>query len=302
MTRRKNSPEAEDLKITLSTSKRRPTMLSSTKSRLSAAKTGNAGKTFLQTLFFFLLVTQICFAQEKTSLIPDGLKFYEFILLILGVVLFIVLLVILIIYVIQKRAIKGLISFFILPLIMIVYPSIQKITFDNGVVTIEKATEKLKDNPNDTEAKTELNDALGNMQVENISDPQTLTKISKGYATIGDTVSALTFVEKAKLNDPKLDEANKLYKKFNKPAVRIERITNEIKTNPNDLSLRDDLDNEVNSLQGSSNLNAITYEKLTDTYAIIGDTDKVLMFADSLLSLDPSSQHAVELQRRFIKK
>jgi photosystem II stability/assembly factor-like uncharacterized protein len=38
-------------------------MLSTTKSRLSADKVGFAGKTFLQTLFFFLLVTQICFAQ-----------------------------------------------------------------------------------------------------------------------------------------------------------------------------------------------------------------------------------------------
>ena len=36
---------------------------SSGKSRLSADKAGIAGKMLLQTLFFFLLVTQICFAQ-----------------------------------------------------------------------------------------------------------------------------------------------------------------------------------------------------------------------------------------------
>jgi len=38
-------------------------MLSFTKSRPSANKAGFAGKTLLQTLFFFLLVTQFCFAQ-----------------------------------------------------------------------------------------------------------------------------------------------------------------------------------------------------------------------------------------------
>ena len=38
-------------------------MLSTTKSRLSADKAGLSAKTFLHTLFFFLLVTQICFAQ-----------------------------------------------------------------------------------------------------------------------------------------------------------------------------------------------------------------------------------------------
>jgi sugar lactone lactonase YvrE len=38
-------------------------MLSYTKSRLTRQSWGNAGKTLIQTLFFFLLVTQICFAQ-----------------------------------------------------------------------------------------------------------------------------------------------------------------------------------------------------------------------------------------------
>jgi photosystem II stability/assembly factor-like uncharacterized protein len=57
------SPEAEVLKLTLSTSYRRHAMLSLTKSRLSADKAGLAGKLFLHTLFFFLLTTQICFGQ-----------------------------------------------------------------------------------------------------------------------------------------------------------------------------------------------------------------------------------------------
>ena len=39
-------------------------MLNSTKSRLSADKAGTAGKTLIQTLFLFLLVMQICFAQN----------------------------------------------------------------------------------------------------------------------------------------------------------------------------------------------------------------------------------------------
>ncbi|MCU0344752.1 MAG: T9SS type A sorting domain-containing protein [Ignavibacteriaceae bacterium] len=46
-------------------------MLSLTKSRLSADKAGLAGKTFLQTLFLFLLVTQICFGQGTWTKIGD---------------------------------------------------------------------------------------------------------------------------------------------------------------------------------------------------------------------------------------
>ena len=47
-------------------------MLSATKSRLSVAKAGFTGKTFTQTLFFFLLVTQICFAQWVQTSGPYG--------------------------------------------------------------------------------------------------------------------------------------------------------------------------------------------------------------------------------------
>ncbi len=42
-------------------------MLSSTKSRPQAIKASNAGKSFLQISFFFLLVTQICFTQHVTN-------------------------------------------------------------------------------------------------------------------------------------------------------------------------------------------------------------------------------------------
>jgi len=65
MTRRKNSPEAEVLKLTLSTSNRRHDMA-----------------TFKHTLFFFLLLTQFCFAQwyqqtSGTTQNLNDLSFYD---------------------------------------------------------------------------------------------------------------------------------------------------------------------------------------------------------------------------------
>jgi hypothetical protein len=233
--------------------------------------------------------------------IPDGVNFYEFVLLILGVVLFIVLLFILITNIWQRRSPKSLIPFFIFPIIMIGFPGIKKISYENGVLTLETAQEKLAEDPNNSQTKEEIKEALSDLKNKNISNPQTLLRISKGYASIGDTINALTFIEKALVNDPKLTEAKKLKIKYNNPNVRIGRIINEMDKDPNDKKLRENLGKEVSSLTGSSYVNASTYRKLVDTYAIIGDTDKVLMFADSLIKVEPGSQRAAELKRNYMK-
>jgi hypothetical protein len=152
--------------------------------------------------------------------IIDGLSFYEFTLLILGVILFIVLLIILLMYVKQQRSLKALIPFFVFPIIMVGFSGYQKITYDNGVLSVEKTQEAVAKNPNDTTARKELKIALSNLNDKNISNPQTHILISKGYAVLGDTISALTSVNKALLTDSKLVEAKKLFIKFDKPRFR----------------------------------------------------------------------------------
>ena len=51
------------------------TMLSFTKSSPHTIKTNNAGKSFLQTLSFILLVMQISFTQDITNTLPAGGNF-----------------------------------------------------------------------------------------------------------------------------------------------------------------------------------------------------------------------------------
>jgi hypothetical protein len=79
--------------------------------------------------------------------IKEGLHDYQLILIILGVILFMVLIFLLIYNTLKKRPLKSLFLFFILPILMIGYPAIQKIRFENGVVEVEKAAEKSRTHP-----------------------------------------------------------------------------------------------------------------------------------------------------------
>lgn len=240
--------------------------------------------------------------EEKIMTVPEGLFFYEYVLLILGVVLFAVLLIMLVIYTIQKRSLKGLLPFFTLPIVMVGFPGYEKITFDNGVVTIEKLNSELARNPEDATISNELEKALSEVEERPASDPKTNLVIAKGHAGIGDTLKALAYVDKAIQEDSESVEAKKLQKTLSTPGVRVDKLTNEIERKPDDGKLRKDLIRAVWDLENTSKSNTKNIERLIKSYAFLGDTSKVLSYVDSLDNIDPDAKGVTkELRNRFKK-
>jgi len=86
----------------------------------------------------------------------DNLILHEIVLLLLGVFLFMILCGILVFYVIKKQKIKKLMLFFMIPIIMIGYPSIQEIKIGKDWISFEKYKQELVKDPNNEEAKEEL--------------------------------------------------------------------------------------------------------------------------------------------------
>jgi len=153
----------------------------------------------------------------------EGLLFYELVLLVLGVLLFLVLLFALIYSIIKKRDLKVLALFFVLSIIMIGYPSIQKIKFDNGVVELEKRTRELKENPANTAAQNELTKSLSEIEKRPTTNPTTLVKIADAQAAIGDTAKALKNIRDALAVQPDLPQANRLRKRIETPPAGMAR-------------------------------------------------------------------------------
>ena len=144
----------------------------------------------------------------------EGLFLYEIVLLFLGVLLFLVLLFVLVYYVLKKRSIKGLLYFFLIPIIMIGFPGIQKVKFDNGVVEIEKGTEKLERNPADTTGRSALLKGIEELEKRPVSDPATFVRVARAHAVIGDTSRAMAYVDSALKANPENQEALALKKQY----------------------------------------------------------------------------------------
>ena len=115
----------------------------------------------------------------------DGLYNYEIILLGLGAILFFVLLFVLILLVVKNRPIKVVIPLFLVAIIMMGFPGIQKIKYDNGVFELEKWTKAAQENPEDQVVQEELASKLAAIQARPVKRPATLKTIQKAQLTLG---------------------------------------------------------------------------------------------------------------------
>jgi hypothetical protein len=128
----------------------------------------------------------------------SGLKLYEVLLMFLGTILFMSLLFILIWKVVKEKAIKSLLMFFLLPIVMIGYPSIKSISFGDFKAELQETTRQVAETPSDTVAHSKLLRLLAQVDYNRVKDdPATLTEIANAYSAIGNYDTALTIVDKA---------------------------------------------------------------------------------------------------------
>ena len=79
--------------------------------------------------------------------ITDGLKLYEVLMLGFGSVMFLVLLVLLVLFAVRKRSLKQLLLYFGIAVLMLGWPSVQKIKIDKTGVEVDKAAEQYAEKP-----------------------------------------------------------------------------------------------------------------------------------------------------------
>jgi len=111
----------------------------------------------------------------------ENLYLYEKVLLFLGIFLFLILSGGLVYYIVKKQEIKKLFLFFILPIIMIAYPSIQEIIIQDGIVNIKKYKEQVQNNPNSEEAKQDLEKAILELEPRAESNEKIAQEVSEAY-------------------------------------------------------------------------------------------------------------------------
>lgn len=126
----------------------------------------------------------------------DNLLLYEVVLMLLGVFLFMLLSAALVYFVIKKRALKSLLLFFVIPILMIGYPSIQQITISGDKIDLSKYQKAYTENPNDSVAKQKLETLTSKLE-KRAESPADIIQISKSKLLLGKPEEAIIYANKA---------------------------------------------------------------------------------------------------------
>lgn len=126
----------------------------------------------------------------------DGLLLYEVTLLILGVILFLILSIGLLYYIIKKEQIAKLLLFFLIPIVMIGYPSINQISISNDKIELTKYQQQLIQNPEDSVAMEKV-EVITEKLEGRATSPKDLVQVSTSHLLLGNNVKAANLADKA---------------------------------------------------------------------------------------------------------
>jgi len=225
----------------------------------------------------------------------DGLYAYEVVLLVLGVVLFLLLAVLLVLLVVRGKAYTAMLGFFALPIAMIGYPSIQKISFQDGAVTIDKTTTQLQAAPTDATLRSSLEKQVDSLASRPTADPTALTSIAKAQFALGNHAAAETTLQKALQASPALPEAVKLKQRIDTDKA-LTTLTSQVEQQPNDTAAKQKLADTVAQAAPLKIANPGFLAHMAIAHAVLGDKAKAEAFAGTALKINPNLAEANKLK------
>ena len=218
----------------------------------------------------------------------DGLYLYEIVLLILGVVLFLVLTGVLIVFVRRRQSIKVLLTFYVIPILMIGFPGISSFEISRGTIKIQQRARELKANPKDVAKREEVKTELEMLEGRQFRSPNYLLSIAQGKSVVGDTKGALEFADRTLAVDPSNVEANNLHGELVLSSLKKELL------GPSRFIASETSDSANNRL-----INARELNQLADRGVFNNDLF-TNYYADSVLMMQPNHRLALMLKKHTI--
>jgi len=150
----------------------------------------------------------------------EGLYSYEKVLMVLGIVLFALLAGALVVFIVQKRRLGPLYPFFLLPLVMIGFPAFQKISYENGKLSMEKYVRQVADNPKDEQARVNLQASIGKIEPRAAADPKAGLMVARAFQSLNEPQRALAQVDSVLRVNPRMPQALQLRTTLSNDVLR----------------------------------------------------------------------------------
>jgi tetratricopeptide (TPR) repeat protein len=235
----------------------------------------------------------------------EGILFYELVLIFLGILVSMALLFAFLESVKKNKTNLKTIYAFIVPLIMIGYPSIQKIQFDNGVINIEKNAKEVEKNPLDTVLQKQLLQSLNQLSAPRLNEsPAALSAVANAQVALGRYDAAQMWIRQAvKLDStaaPVIAGKQKIKKKtdskkqFDQKVKQVDKQLKTLEKQPQNKTVRDSISQALKEVSiepvSADDQSLIT---IATAAAVAGHQATALDLMDKVLKVNPSQEAKV---------
>jgi tetratricopeptide (TPR) repeat protein len=232
----------------------------------------------------------------------EGVLFYEFVLILLGVMVSMALLFAFLQSVKQNKTNLKPIYAFIVPLIMIGYPSIQKIQFENGIINIEKAAKEVEKNPLDTLLQKQLVQSLNQLSAPRLNESAAaLSAVANAQVALGRYDAAQMSIRQAGQLDstaaPVIAGKQKIKKKtdskkqFDQKVKQFDKQLKMLEKQPQNKMVRDSISQALKEVSvepvSADDKSLIT---IATAAAVAGHQQTALELIDKVLKVNPSKE------------
>ncbi len=135
--------------------------------------------------------------------LTDGLQLHEVVMFMLGGLLFMVLLFLIVLFALRKRQLKPLLLFFIIPVVMLGWPSIAKIQLNQEGLMLVNNLKELEKYPDNETLQNKVEQSIQVLEEKNVNAPDKLADIARAKYLLGKNKAALETISKI----PEADKA-----------------------------------------------------------------------------------------------
>lgn len=200
----------------------------------------------------------------------------------------------------QKRDIKVLLLFFLIPVSMIGWPTIRNLKVSSSGFELSK--ENIAEAQTNPEARKKLEEITSSLNKTEISNPDSIKLLAQANAVLGDTIIASQQVEKVLRKYPKDKEALYLRNIYSTPDVILQKNIDKVRTNPTDPDAKAQLQSNLQQIETGTETKKPNLIKVAAAHYLLEDTAIAISTLKQAVVNDPELKNVTRAKREMMTK
>jgi len=241
----------------------------------------------------------------------NGLYGYEAIMMVLGILLFVVLLFALLRNVVKDKPIGPLSFFFVLPILMIGFPSFQKISYDDGKLELDKAAHSLSADPTDSASRQQVELEVQKLQGRAEGDPKGLVALANAHWALGNYDSSQLLTAKALQMAPAdtavrrqvavIETKINLHNQFKANIEKLNNYLGRVAAGDKDAGVAEGILTILDTLKKPTYVSEKDALTIGKAYVALNQPAKALQIADKIIQSGQTSDSVMKFKQSVVK-